>query len=62
MQSVGFVSMPRPTCQLTSPALPTAFTSLLQAKWEASDNKPGLVATGVVGLVGLYLVSGLVNT
>ncbi|KAI7836679.1 hypothetical protein COHA_009455 [Chlorella ohadii] len=33
-----------------------------QAKWEASDNKPGLVATGVVGLVGLYLVSGLVNT
>ena len=33
-----------------------------QAKWEASDNKPGLVATGVVGLTGLYLVSGLVNT
>ena len=33
-----------------------------QAKWEASDNKPGLVAAGGVGLVGLYLLSGLVNT
>ena len=42
---------------LLSPCLPAP-----QAKWEASDNKPGLVAAGLVGLVGLYLVSGLVNT
>lgn len=46
-----------------SPALPLPRPpSQPQAKWEASDNKPGLVATGVVGVVGLYLISGLVNT
>lgn len=46
---------PRHSSAVTLPTAP-------QAKWEASDNKPGLVAAGLVGLVGLYLVSGLVNT
>ena len=36
--------------------------SWAQAKWEESDNKPGLVATGGAAFFGLYLISGLVNT
>lgn len=42
--------MPAPSCRL------------LQAKWEASDNKPGIVATGSAALFGLYLTSGVIST
>lgn len=48
--------------QLKLPRCPHPAAPPLQAKWEQSDNKPGLVATGVAGLVGLYLASGLLNT
>ncbi|KAL4858817.1 Protein CURVATURE THYLAKOID 1A [Chlorella vulgaris] len=36
--------------------------SWAKAKWEASDNKPGIVATGSAALFGLYLTSGVIST
>lgn len=33
-----------------------------QAKWEASDNKPALVATAAAGLMALYITAGVLNT
>jgi hypothetical protein len=40
----------------------TEALSWAQAKWEASDSKPTIVASGAVALFGLYVLSGLLNT
>lgn len=34
----------------------------LQLKWEESDNKPAIVATGFAALFALYVTNGIVST
>lgn len=46
-------------------ALTDAATGLLataQLKWEESDNKPAIVATGFAALFALYVTNGIVST
>ncbi|KAL4433085.1 hypothetical protein ABPG77_006512 [Micractinium sp. CCAP 211/92] len=46
-------------------ALSDAATTLLataQTKWEESDNKPAIVATGFAALFALYITNGIVST
>ncbi|KAL4428240.1 hypothetical protein ABPG75_002329 [Micractinium tetrahymenae] len=46
-------------------ALTAAATDLLataQTKWEESDNKPAIVATGIAALFALYITNGIVST
>lgn len=58
--------LPPPTASSPSVPLPQAkvedATAWAAAKWEASDNKPGIVATGFAALLAIYVTSGVLST